>query len=419
MEYRGIPVGTHVLSGMLNESREYEFTHQFTQMTATNVVLRVTQTLRFATDPPHHLLHANSMKQVLPDETPYEVAVVTRDDGMLSVQRDGQQLAVLASDYTLDEYLSLDSWLASTDLEIGASNSARVLNLDRATLSSRTWSITELTQKSITVRSSDQIESKFVIGKEGIQLARSESESGLVLRPVSDTLDPEPETSIPTSAPVRVPLDSSLQRPRQLSMLELKATFANEDPGPWRSLMTAEGTLRIQRGKPMLQSNRASKEDPSWLRENSTFSEVRKLAEQTLDGFVHEEEKVSALVGLVHEYISYEPSDKPKSVMSTLQDRRGDCSDIANVMSSLAHSFGLNVSTVYGLAYDQNTQTFQMHAWNMFHLSNNSLRTVDATWNQPQADATHIEFPDSYLHEVLQSLENMTLSVVRYEHDDA
>lgn len=419
MEYRGIPVGTHVSSGMLNASREYEFTHQFTQMTATNVVLRVTQTLRFATDPPHHLLHASSTKQVLPDDAPYEVALVTREEGMLSVLRDGQQLAVLPSDFTLDEYLRLDSWLSSTDLEIGASNSARVLNLDRATLSSRTWSITELTQKSITVRSSDQIESKFVRGKKGIQLAMSESESGLVLRPVTGKLDIGPETRIPTSAPVRVPLDSSLQRPRQLSLLELKATFANEDPGPWRSLMTAEGTLRIQRGKPLQQSNRLSKEDPAWLRKNSTFSKVRKLAEQTLDGFVDEEEKVSALVGLVHEYISYEPSDNPKSVMSTLQDRRGDCSDIANVLRSLASSLGLRARTVYGLAYDQNTQTFQMHAWNMFLLSDNSLRTVDATWNQLQADATHIEFPDSYLHEVLQSLENMTLTIVNYEHYDA
>ncbi len=416
MEYRGIPIGTHQSSGHVNENREYEFTHVFTHLTATDVVLKATQELRFAADSPHQLVHAVSMKHVLPDETPYESTTATLSDGKLTLHRDGKLLAELSSGFTLEEYLALDSWLTSLDLQVGASISLRVLHLDQADVALRTWSISKLTSELITVHSSDQIESTFARNDQSVHLVRSVDASGLVLLPVSGTTDLASGPRIPTATQVQIPLDEPLQRSKQLSMLELHVSFANDDPGPWASMLTSYGTLRSYDGRTRNPSKLSMKKEQQYVRNDSTLVDVKRLANEAVADIQNEQEKITALVSLAHEYISYESSNRPKSVVSTLKDRRGDCSDIANLLSSLALASGLNARTVYGLVYEENSQTFQMHAWNEFRLADGLVRSVDATWNQQHADATHIEFPDAYLHDVLRSLENMTLTVVKYEH---
>lgn len=416
MEYRGIPIGTHQSSGTVNENREYEFTHSFTHLTATDVVLKATQVLRFAADSPHQLVQAVSVKHVLPDETPYESTTATYNDGKLTLHRDGKLLTELSSGFTLDEYLGLDSWLTSTDLQVDDSISLRVLHLDQVDVALRTWSITRLTSELITVRSSDQIESSFAKTAQGIHLVRSVDASGLVLLPVSDTTDLDRRSRIPTASQIRIPLDEPLQRPKQLSMLELHVSFANDNPGPWASMLTSDGTLLSYDGRARNPPKQSIKKEQQNVPSVSALVEVKRLANEAVANIHNEQEKITALVALAHEYISYESSKRPKSVVSTLMDRSGDCSDIANLLSSLALASGLNARTVYGLVYDANSQTFQMHAWNEFRLNDGQVRSVDATWNQHHTDATHIEFPDANLHDVLRSLENMTLTVVNYEH---
>ena len=68
------------------------------------------------------------------------------------------------------------------------------------------------------------------------------------------------------------------------------------------------------------------------------------------------EQRLASLVQFVHEFIAYRPRGPQRTVLETIAERSGDCTEYANLLTTLARSIGLPARTVMGLAYSESPQ---------------------------------------------------------------
>ena len=88
------------------------------------------------------------------------------------------------------------------------------------------------------------------------------------------------------------------------------------------------------------------------------------------------------LVAFTHGQLNYVEHQYAGTVLTALELRRGECTDFADLYTTLARSLGLPARTVYGLAYDgEGSPGFRFHAWNEVY-ANDRWHSIDATWNQ-------------------------------------
>ena len=97
-----------------------------------------------------------------------------------------------------------------------------------------------------------------------------------------------------------------------------------------------------------------------------------------------------AILEYVHGYLDYAPGERPRAVLALVTTPRGDCTEFADLFTTLARSAGFSARTVFGLAYSETPDpAFAFHAWNEVEIDGR-WTAVDPTWNQMHVDATHI-----------------------------
>lgn len=109
------------------------------------------------------------------------------------------------------------------------------------------------------------------------------------------------------------------------------------------------------------------------------------------------------LVGFTNSQLSYTEHQHADTVLTALARRSGECTDFADVYTTLARSAGLPARTIYGLAYDASgSPGFRFHAWNEVY-AEGRWHSVDPTWNQITTDATHIPLSDDQYADLLNT----------------
>lgn len=112
------------------------------------------------------------------------------------------------------------------------------------------------------------------------------------------------------------------------------------------------------------------------------------------------------LVAFTHGQLSYAEHQHADTVLTALAQRSGQCTDFANLYTTLARSAGFPARTIYGLAYDASgAPGFRFHAWNEIH-AEGRWHSVDPTWNQTITDATHIPLNDDQYADLLRARVN-------------
>ncbi len=118
---------------------------------------------------------------------------------------------------------------------------------------------------------------------------------------------------------------------------------------------------------------------------------------------------IAQLVQTAHEQIRYVENQPAGSVLTALAQGEGECTDYADLFTTLARAAGFPARNVYGLAYKDGPQpAFMFHAWNEV-FTEGRWQAVDPTWNQIQVDASHI--PLSNAQAALMMLANNTGAV--------
>ena len=417
MEYNDVPLATWETSGHINDNDEWEFQQQFTYITTSNFKLINKQVHRFSRKENQPLVEFSSKNFVLPDSSPYESTEISSNQGTLTLRKSSvNQPVELQTKYSLASFFGLELWIGLSELQQGSEFADLRLDPKNGKVLREIWTVLALSSSSVTVGSTTGVTAVFDTSSKIPQLEQSVDRTGITIELVHDSVFDDLNVPRPSQFHnVGIAMDSPLSNPTRLRLLELSLDFLDDDPGPWSSMLSDNSTLRIER--PIQQDQGKNIEQIiTSMPKLERFDDIGKLAQSIVQPFDDIDSRVSAMVLFAHNELGYRGTRRPQNTQTTLEDRAGDCSDISNFVTSLATAVGINARTVYGLAYDSATESFRMHAWNEIKYESGDTRNVDATWNQLYADATHIEFPDAFLIEILHSLDQLEMKVVATEY---
>ncbi len=115
---------------------------------------------------------------------------------------------------------------------------------------------------------------------------------------------------------------------------------------------------------------------------------IRSLARTITAGSDTVSDKIAAVLAWLEKNIRKEPVDT-FSALDVLDAKRGECQGHSYLYAALMRALGVPTRVVNGLVYSAEHGGFLYHTW-AESLVEGSWRAVDPTFNQAQADATHI-----------------------------
>ena len=348
----------------------------------------------FAAAEPHDLISAEHLQS---RRDQLEGVRIDSSGGGYQAHRlpeDGSAPSELSWQYTMADYLDFELWLGRTRPVSGQSRSVMSLNFDRLEPVRRTFDVVAHEPGGYIIENSapysatrihlDQRFAPIEMKIAGLfNLHRVPREEALAPR---STLQ---------AASYHIPVDRRLPDHTRVSQLRL-AILGHESPDQ----LFAEADQQDERWTLTLNHSPRSNGRSGVEHENETVQiparhpDIRKLANSAVAGLTGDAERARALTEFVHGYVRYKPGHPPQSVLTLLETRLGDCTEFADLLTSLARSIGLPARTVFGLAYaDGQEPAFGYHAWNEIQIDG-EWHSHDPTWGQVRVDATHIPLPD-------------------------
>lgn len=101
----------------------------------------------------------------------------------------------------------------------------------------------------------------------------------------------------------------------------------------------------------------------------------------------------SRLSSFVYEHVRDEYVPAYSNALEALDTGRGDCTEHSVLFVALARALGIPARVAVGIAYWPPGRGFGWHAWAEV-AAGDGWYTVDPTWDQPIADATHIKLAE-------------------------
>ena len=121
--------------------------------------------------------------------------------------------------------------------------------------------------------------------------------------------------------------------------------------------------------------------------------QIQNMARKVIGDATTMDVAVSRLVKFVYNHVkdSYVPSFS--NSLEVLQSQRGDCTEHSVLFVGLARALNIPARVAVGIGYWPAGEGFGWHAWAEVQ-ADGKWYTVDPTWNQVNADATHIKLAD-------------------------
>ena len=354
------------------------------------VPVSISESLTFDPLPPFRLARAEHWSNGSGSPTEGVVLEWSADGGRAKFRR-GDAVRERSIDwaFSLGDYLALESWLATEQPQSGARFRVKSLDFDEAKLVHKPFRVLERNEigyrfaSPAPLRATEiQLDSRYVpvaFSMSGLfSLTRATQAEALRVRPPLHLTDH------------RVALDRRLPNHGEIERLVLIAEDAQGLDAIWPEARQGLGGWRLE-----LEANPVAAADPAaYLGETLKLpvhhEQVTRLANRGVGAAETDEDQLAALVAFVHAYIDYRPDAPPTSVLETIARRTGDCTEYADLLTTLARALGWPARTVVGLAYSNgNEPALAFHAWNEVALRG-VWQAVDPTWNQLRADASHI-----------------------------
>ena len=417
------PVG-HYYTVAERSAGVYRFRSELEFALADGAATRMEDELLFDAEPPHGLVRASHAR--LWDGVPKMSVVIA--DGVAAIEERGGKREVAAEfRFDLARYLALERWLQVAPRRVGETNAVQSLDFDRLALKRTVWRVVDATGGEGDVSGKPR---EVVVARDGM-LDETRIRLGADLAPLTLALPPLftidrvadrgrglawRDAQMVGAAPFAagwwlLPVQPPIERPDDLTRLVLDAGEAPAWPG---DSVQAEG-------RTLLLSD-AGRVRPASVREQQaataatlTFPAdapaVRSLTERATKGLGDARQLANALTWFVHNHLSYREHASLRTVHDTLRDRVGDCSEFADVLTSMARAAGLPARTVVGIAYSAEQQGFAPHAWNEIAVDGH-WHAFDPTWGQIRADATHLAIPDEDFARTLADWADVHLRIV-------
>ena len=190
---------------------------------------------------------------------------------------------------------------------------------------------------------------------------------------------------------ISVPVDRSIETPHLLTAMTLKVLPFDVELLGSATLGASDGYIRVDRNQNHHAGHTYTAQPTTrlGLTERRLMDEFIGAAEIRTDA-THE--SVAALAALIDKQIEYQDIPSGFSFIDTIKRGKGDCTEISDLFHAIGRHLGWHTRTVTGLVYHTSSGAFRPHAWNEVAIDGRWY-TVDASWNQFPADASHVPFP--------------------------
>ncbi|MEM7079019.1 MAG: transglutaminase domain-containing protein [Pseudomonadota bacterium] len=325
------------------------------------------------------------------------------------INRNGRPSSATVNwDFTLEHFLDFELWLEREQPDPGATHIAQNPDFEQLRIDKRSYKVLARNEQG------------YLISANAL-LAATTSQLDQHYRPLKLTMagvfnvERMPKAAaialrdLPHKTSYLFPLDQPITDHLRTSRLKLRVH--NPPPG-----FASEMTLNARVRGGVREPERYQGEE---LRYPITHPEVQGLAQRALADAG--DDVIAQLVEVTHRRLNYQENQPAGAVTRALQQGHGECTDFADLFTTIARAAGFTARTVYGLAYRDGTRpSFMFHAWNEI-AQDGRWRAVDATWGQAYADATHIKL-DPEVAAVLMLAANtgeVSFSVLDVAYEDS
>lgn len=220
-------------------------------------------------------------------------------------------------------------------------------------------------------------------------------------RDVAKKLDYQQDLLV--SAVVRPP--ERLASPETVSGLRLRVTGFDDNPPPASKRQVVEPigdqiALTLRREVPPKGGSfpvAATPEIADYLKSTafiqSDHQAIRQSARRAVGDAKDTFTATTRLSGYVYRHVRDEYVPSYSNALEALRSGRGDCTEHSILFVALARSLGIPARVAVGIAYWPPGDGFGWHAWAEVY-ADGAWYSVDPTWNQAIADATHIKLAD-------------------------
>ena len=418
--FRHTPIGHYRSEARRTEDGDFEFRGTLHFKLADDVDSRIEDRLVFDRDSPHRLLraeHASSKGERR------QTRVVIADSKARIVESGSSRLIDADSDLELGDYLAVERALATAAPKPGEVHAARSVDFESLSIATDRWRVVAAAAGEVEVAK----ESGAVAAapattriRMGNDLAPLRMDSGdlISLHRVKDEATAriwEQSPPLFASARHRVEVDRPIRNPDALKRLVVALHSEHDQAIDWPG---ASGTgMLATEADPRRPATAAELEAAGAATVNypADASEVQNLAQRVVGDITDAHEKAIALTLFVHHHLRYRDTAGGRTVFDTIRDRSGDCTEFADLYTTLARATGLPARTVIGLAYQGQMGGFALHAWNEVAIEK-SWRGVDPTWGETRLGATHFPLPSDGAMTAIAQLPHLRFRVVETEY---
>ena len=391
--FRHTPVGQYHTASGITPAGDFEFRTALRFAFDAATERREEVRLVFERWPPHRLREAERIVQT--GDT--EVRVDYRD-GIATLTEAGhsRQLAV-PLDFRLVDHLAVEQWLASTDAKAGDHYQAPELDLDRLQVAPVSWRVLDRDAESVAVArgwppgssfgASGAAASRVTLDSRHMPLSMEVDEMIRLQRVADRAAASAWRRQAPLfAAASHVTVDRAIARPAAVRALTV-AVDREAVGSAWPATLAAD----VDAPRTASAGEIAAATAPT-VRYPADDAQLKRLARRAVGDLEQPAEQAAALTRFVHNHLRYRDTATARTVLDTVRDRAGDCTEYADLFTTLARSLHLPARTVVGLAYRADQQAFVLHAWNEVAIDER-WQGMDPTWDQPRLDATHLALP--------------------------
>ena len=382
------PIGHYRSIAGRTEQGDFEFRTVLRFRLGEGIGTRIEDQLVFERQPPHMLAVGTHAVEAGPARS----RVVIRG-GIAEIAAGGEtHRRHVDTSLPLRDYLAVELMLAEAAPAAGDVGRSRAVDFDQLTVVTHRWRVLGLDENGVELAKDGREHDTSVRLDRALTPVRMHVGELFELQRVADeraALAWQSETPLFASARHRVALDRPLGPPTELQRLVMAVEADGAGSWPDRVVLDAS-THRPARSAEIDRARAAT------LRHPADDAEVRALARSAVAGIDRPRDKAAALTLFVHNLLEYGDSARPRAIFATLRERRGDCTEFADLYTTLARAIGLPARTVVGLAYRAGGAAeegaFALHAWNEVAIGD-SWRSVDPTWGRTRLAATHLPLP--------------------------
>ena len=380
----------------------------------------VTEQMEFAAAAPYPLLRAK--REARSRGSALSIDIRQADGSYQAVIQGnaGEQTRHLDWRYTLADHLGVERWLRAERPEVGSTHVSRQLDFNRMEPIAATWRLIETDADGGVWLGLVAAGEDKVFHLDANLVPRAASIAGVFAMTRIENPD---ESIIPGplahSSAAKVALSATIANPEALLALQLqindRSALVLENSGAITGPASARTLhLEYRRPTPVADEERARASGPR-ADLPSDHPRIRALVREALGEARSSDLQIENLTEFVHRHLDYRVDVNVMGVLDSLEQRVGDCTEFADLLTTLARAAGFPARTVTGLAYaEAEGPGFYLHAWTEI-AADGTWHPVDPTFGRTRIGPAHIRFPDSdsaYLR-AYAAIPEMRFSVAR------